>query len=169
MSASHAVQAALAAANLTLRRAAPTDAAIVTAVVRAAYAKWIPVIGREPMPMRADYDDAIRANRIDLIERTDGVVGLVETMARADHLWIENIAVRPDLHGRGVGRLLLRQAEAIAEAEGLATLRLLTNGAFEANVTLYRRCGYVVDRTEPFMGGVTVHMSKALARAANLA
>jgi GNAT superfamily N-acetyltransferase len=161
MSAWDAVEAALAAANLALRRAEPADADIVRAVVRAAYAKWVPVIGREPAPMQADYDRAVREHRIDLAVGEDGVVGLIETMRRPDHLWIENIAVRPGRHGQGVGRLLLRHAEAVAAAEGLGALRLLTNGAFAANIALYQRVGYVIERTEPFLDGVTVYMAKA--------
>lgn len=38
-----------------------------------------------------------------------------------------------------------------------------SNGAFEANVSLYKKHGYTIDREEPFMGGMTVYMSKKLA------
>ena len=31
------------------------------------------------------------------------------------------------------------------------------------NVELYRRLGYAIDRKEPFMGGVKVHMRKRIA------
>ena len=44
------------------------DAAAIRDLTRAAYAKWIPVIGREPMPMIADYDEAVRRHRFDLLE-----------------------------------------------------------------------------------------------------
>ncbi|RUV27748.1 GNAT family N-acetyltransferase, partial [Mesorhizobium sp. M7A.F.Ca.MR.148.00.0.0] len=64
---------------------------------------------------------------------------------------------------RGIGRLLLELAERKAVEAGRAELRLLTNGAFAANVSLYKRYGYVIDREEPFMGGMTVYMSKRLA------
>ena len=43
-----------------LRRAAPPDAEAVRSLTRKAYAKWIPVIGREPKPMTADYEVAVR-------------------------------------------------------------------------------------------------------------
>jgi GNAT superfamily N-acetyltransferase len=112
--------------------------------------------------MLADYDRAVREHRIDLAVGAEGLVGLIETENRPDHLWVENVAVRPDYQGRGVGRLLLRHAEMVARAEGLRALRLLTNRAFETNVVLYRRLGYVIDRTEPFLDGFTVYMSKAL-------
>ena len=58
---------------------------------------------------------------------------------------------------------MLERAERQAIEAERRELRLLTNGAFEANVSLYKRCGYIVDREEPFMNGVTVYMSKRLA------
>ena len=46
-----------------IRSTRPEDAHIVRALVRSAYAKWVPVIGREPLPMVADYDRAVRTTR----------------------------------------------------------------------------------------------------------
>jgi hypothetical protein len=43
------------------------DAEAVRLLVRRAYAKWVPVLGREPLPMIADYDRAIREHAIDLV------------------------------------------------------------------------------------------------------
>ena len=42
-----------------LVRATKGDADAVRSLVRSAYAKWIPVIGREPKPMGADYEHAV--------------------------------------------------------------------------------------------------------------
>lgn len=39
----------------TMRIAAISDAEAVTALTRMAYAKWVPVIGREPLPMKTDH------------------------------------------------------------------------------------------------------------------
>ncbi|MBN9549014.1 MAG: GNAT family N-acetyltransferase [Alphaproteobacteria bacterium] len=149
--------------SIGFRPAAPADAAAVKAIVRAAYAKWVPVIGREPLPMRADYDKALEEHHFDLAIEDGRIVGLIETMAHDDHIWIENVAVAPEAQGRGIGRRLLDRAERKAVETGCRELRLLTNGAFEANVRLYRRHGYAIDREEPFMNGTTVYMSKRLA------
>ncbi|RUU86392.1 GNAT family N-acetyltransferase [Mesorhizobium sp. M7A.T.Ca.TU.009.01.1.2] len=148
---------------MRLRPAVPADAAAIRDIVRAAYAKWVPVIGREPLPMRADYDKAVAEHPFDLAVEDDRIVGLIETVLAEDHLWIENVCVAPDAQGRGIGRLLLELAERKATGAGRAELRLLTNGAFDANVSLYKRQGYVIGREEPFMNGMTVHMSKKLA------
>lgn len=152
------------ALSLSWRPAAEADAAAVRGLVRAAYAKWVPVIGREPKPMTADYALAIRDHQIDLFHHGERLVALIETMPREDHLWIENIAVDPGEQGRGVGRHLLAHAEARAAAAGLRAIRLLTNGAFAANVVLYERQGYVVTRRDPYMGGITVHMAREIGR-----
>lgn len=148
---------------ILFRLAVPADSAAILEIVRSAYSKWVPVIGREPLPMRADYDKAVREHRFDLAIADDRIVGLIETMAAEDHLWIENVCVTPSAQGRGIGGLLLDRAEHVAIEAGLGELRLLTNGAFTANVAIYRKHGYAVDREEPFMNGTTVYMSKRLA------
>lgn len=150
--------------SIRFRPAERADAAKIRDIVRAAYAEWVPVIGREPLPMRADYDKAVAEHPFDFAVEDDRIVGMIETMLEDDHLWIENVCVAPQAQGRGIGRLLLERAELKALEAGRFELRLLTNGAFEANVLLYKRHGYSVDREEPFMGGMTVYMSKALTR-----
>lgn len=150
--------------SIRFRPAERADAAKIRDIVRAAYAKWVPVIGREPLPMRADYGKAVAEHPFDLAVEDDRIVGMIETMLEDDHLWIENVCVAPQAQGRGIGRLLLERAELKALEAGRFELRLLTNGAFEANVLLYKRHGYSVDREEPFMGGMTVYMSKTLTR-----
>jgi ribosomal protein S18 acetylase RimI-like enzyme len=152
-------------AQLRIRRAGPSDADAVRSLVRAAYAQWIPVIGREPLPMKADYDKAVREHEIDLLHVDGDPVALIEVIPAVDHLFIENIAVSPEHQGKGLGHHLLRHAEAKARSAGLGELRLLTNQAFASNVRLYQSVGFRIDRTEPhFGGGTTVYMSKQVAR-----
>jgi len=148
--------------RFTLRRAVAADAAAVRALVRDAYAKWVPVIGREPKPMTANYNTAIRLNRVDLAHVEGELAGLIETIDRSDHLLIENVAVAPQRHGQGLGRALMAHAETVARAAGYREVRLYTNRRFEANVQLYLRLGYSIDREEEGPLGVTVYMSKSL-------
>ena len=144
-------------------RATRDDVGVIRDIVRAAYAKWVPLIGREPMPMKTDYAVAIAEHDFDLLCDSDTVVGLIETEHKPDHLWIENVAVHPDRQGQGLGKRLLKWAEKRAEIAGTGELRLLTNEAFESNIELYKKAGYKTDRTEPFhLGGTTVYMSKSI-------
>ena len=61
------------------RQGVATDALAIRELTRAAYAKWVPVIGREPMPMSADYDRAVREHRIDLLYAGDTLAALIES------------------------------------------------------------------------------------------
>lgn len=140
------------------------DAAAIRALTRAAYAKWVPLIGREPKPMTADYDKAVRDHRFDLLEIDGKLIALIETVAHADHLLIENIAVDPSYQSRGFGRFLLIQAEQRAASSGLAKVRLYTNQRFAENIRLYIMLGYRINCEEAIGDGiVAVHMSKRLA------
>jgi ribosomal protein S18 acetylase RimI-like enzyme len=152
----------MAADTLRFRPAMRDDAEAIRDLVRLAYAKWVPLIGREPMPMQADYAAAVAEHDFDLLVDGDTLVGLIETMHLPDHLWIENIAVHPGRQHQGLGRRLLQWAEKRAEIAGTSELRLLTNEAFASNVAMYKKAGFRIDRTEPFRGGTTVYMSKSL-------
>jgi ribosomal protein S18 acetylase RimI-like enzyme len=145
-----------------LRQGVATDAAAIRELTRAAYAKWVPVIGREPLPMTADYAEAVRNHRFDLLYVEGNLAALIETIPKADHLLIENVAVSPPLQGRGLGRKLLAHAEKMAASLGFSEIKLYTNKLFAENVQLYRKLGYRVDREDTFRGGVVVHMIKPL-------
>lgn len=145
-----------------LRRAVPADAPAIRALTRDAYAKWVNLIGREPKPMLADYDQAVRHHLIDLLHVGGTLAALIETIPQPDHLLIENVAVSPGFQGRGHGSGLIAHAERLAVSLGLAQARLYTNALFAENLRLYRKLGYRVDHEAAFSGGVVVHMSKRL-------
>src|ERR1700692_3129967 len=88
---------------LVLRPATLKDAGRIRDLVRAAYARWVPVIEREPRPMAADYDAAVRAHEIDLLCAGNDLLAVLELIIQPDHLWIENIAEAPDRQGPGLG------------------------------------------------------------------
>jgi len=146
----------------TIRRAVESDVSAVRDLTCAAYEKWIPVIGRMPMPMLADYDKAVREHWIDLLFQGEDLAALIETKCEADHLLIVNVAVRPSFQKRGLGRRLLAHAEQLAASCGLQELRLYTSKLYTVNIALYSRLGYASDREEPFKGNFIVYMSKRI-------
>jgi GNAT superfamily N-acetyltransferase len=148
--------------SFVLRPATIADAPAIRALVREAYAKWVPIIGREPKPMSADYAAAVEKHRIDLLYAADTLAALIEMIPEDECLLIENVAVLPAFQGQGFGRRLMAHAEQVAAATGRAKMRLFANKAFAENVRLYSRLGYRIDREEPFMGGTAVYMSKRL-------
>jgi len=149
-----------------LRQAGPEDAAEIRRLTREAYRRWVPVIGREPKPMGADYDAAVLSHRFDLLYLDGALAALIETVDEGDRLLIENLAVAPALQGRGLGSRLVRHAEDIARARGCRSVHLYTNQKFLENIALYLKLGYAVDGEEVVSPGtVRVDMSKTLAPA----
>ena len=86
----------------TIRRGGPADAPAVDALTQAAYAKWVPIIGRKPRPMLAEYAAAVVEHRIDLVEIDGQLAALVELDQQPDHLLIVNLAVHPDHQRQGL-------------------------------------------------------------------
>ena len=139
-----------------LRRATPQDTVQVRNLTRSVYAKWIARIGREPMPMVADHAKAVTEHWVDLLEESGSIIGLIEMIPRADHLFIENLAVAEQVQGQGVGQLLLHHAEALARKAGLPEVRLATNKAFTENLRFYERRGYEQFSSQPLPDGGTM-------------
>ena len=149
---------------VTLRVAREADADAIQALTRQAYAKWVDLTGREPLPMRVDYSDAVRKHRFDLLYVDSCLAALIETVPDGDCLLIENVAVRPAFQRRGFGTRLLKLAEELAASLGSAGMRLYTNKLFVQNIRLYEALGYRVEREKELNGGVAVYMVKSRAR-----
>ncbi len=148
---------------VTLRAAHDADADAIRTLTREAYAKWVVVIGREPLPMTVDYTAAIKKHRFDLLYVDSCLAAVIETVPQGDFLLIENVAVAPSWQGRGFGKRLLKHAEDLAASSGLKGTRLYTNKLFSANLCLYEALGYQWEREEELNGGIAVHMSKVCA------
>ncbi len=147
----------------TIRLAQPEEHEAVAAVVDAAYSKWIPVIGRKPRPMIADYQKLTADGVIYVIAPEDEILAVLVIWPVEDAMWIENICVHPDQQRGGVGKALMDFAESKAAEANLKMMRLLTNAKFEVNIAYYLKLGYVETRREPMDdGGQVVYMHKEL-------
>jgi GNAT superfamily N-acetyltransferase len=145
-----------------LRRALNADAESITALVLEAYAKWVPLTGREPKPMRADYAVAVRDHIVWVLEDQGGVSAVLELIPHADHVLIENVAVAPRLQGQGLGKRLMGFAERMARDLNLLEVRLYTNARFTSNIALYEQIGYTQTHREPLGNSAVVFMHKIL-------
>ena len=125
---------------------------------------YTPLLGRTPFPMLADYADAVRSHEVWVLDDAGRIVGVIELVARDDHLWIENVAIAPDRQGRGYGRRLLAFAEDEARRLGLPEMGLLTNERYLDNIAMYTRYGYRETHREPYRGSDLIYFRKALDR-----
>jgi ribosomal protein S18 acetylase RimI-like enzyme len=147
---------------LTLRLANADDLAELRAIVVAAYAVYIPRMGRLPAPMTADYAGAVGRREVWVAASGGEIAGLVVLVPHPDHLMLENLAVRPATQGRGVGARLLALAEQEAARLGLAEISLYTNAAMTENLAYYPRHGYRLTRRAEQDGFQRVFFTKHL-------
>ncbi|MFD1542429.1 GNAT family N-acetyltransferase [Nonomuraea guangzhouensis] len=143
-----------------MRIAKETDRDAVEELVQAAYQPWVAVIGARPKPMEADYAALIAEGRVHVTG--DDLDGLIVLIPEDGVLYIDNVAVRPGLHGKGIGRSLLAYAEQEARRLGLPALRLYTNVKMARNIALYESLGYVVIGRKERDGRFIVEMRKQL-------
>ncbi len=142
-----------------LRRAASEDAAAIAALTEDAYAKFIPVIGRRPVPMDWDYAGLADEWQVWVVEVGGALAGALLLVPEADALLIESVAVAPEMQGRGLGRRLIDHALAEAGRQGFPTLRLYTNAKMTENIALYRHFGFHETGRQAMDDGMLVHMS----------
>ena len=149
-------------ASSNIRKATKEDSEWLLICTECAYADYIPLLGRKPVPMTIDYEAAIDDYDIWIAEYDDKRVGLLMLQHEIDHSVIYSVAVLPDCSGLGIGKQLLVHAEKIALAKGFKQLRLYTNERMERNLAIYQRFGYVNSHTTVFRGSIVVHLKKTL-------
>ena len=146
-----------------IRLARPEDRATVEAIVRDAYSIYIPRIGKPPGPMLDDYNVLIAEGAVSVLEENDGLIAaIIVLLPETDHLLLDNIAVRPDRQGQGLGRQLIAFAEAEARRLGHAELRLYTHETMSENIVLYTRLGFIETGRGHENGYDRVFMTKRL-------
>lgn len=127
--------------DVQVRRATPSDVAVIERIVHAAFDKYVARIGRQPAPMGADYRAAVASSRVWVIDADGEIAGVLVNEVHDDHLLLDTVAIAPGAQGHGA--LLLTRAEDDARELGLSEVRLLTNQAMTDNQMFYPRHGYV--------------------------
>jgi ribosomal protein S18 acetylase RimI-like enzyme len=144
------------------RPAQPSDVPGITASVCAAYLPYIERIGRQPGPMLEDYAEVLRQSQVHVATQDDKVVGVIVLQVTDEGFYVDNVAVRPSVKGRGVGRQLLELAEAEAASQGFDSIYLSTPVMMTENRALYAHIGYVQYDQRIINGFPRVFLRKAL-------
>ena len=145
-----------------IRLAGADDLAAIALLVASAYAKYIPLIGQKPAPMRDDYAALISAKRVHVLEINGAVQGVVVMIPEPDAMLLDNVAVAPARQGLGLGRSIIAFAEQTAVDAGYRAIRLYTNEAMTENIALYARLGYVQTHRGEECGLRRVYLGKKL-------
>lgn len=126
-----------------IRQAEAADEAAIRGIAEAAYAPYVPLIGRKPAPMQADFAAQIAAGQMHVaLDGAGALLGFITFYPRDGHMLLESVAVLPQAAGRGIGKALIAHCEAATRAQGLAEVQLYTNAKMTGNLALYPKLGY---------------------------
>lgn len=139
----------------SIRRARPADADDLAACLDAAYAQYAGRVADLPRMSDGCAEDIARFD-VWVAETGGRVVGGLVLMRQDGFMRLANVAVHPDARGTGLGRALIRLAEAEAQALGFREMRLNTHEAMPENIRLYTGLGW----EEVGRQGMTVSMRK---------
>lgn len=128
--------------DLVVEMAEAEDAAVIKAMVDAAYSKYVERLGKLPAPMTEDYGKLVETRNVYVLRVGGGVVGSILLSRNGDSIKVNSLVVDPSVQGRGYGRVLMDHAEDVARAQGLAAVTLFTNEKMHENIALYRRIGF---------------------------
>jgi ribosomal protein S18 acetylase RimI-like enzyme len=112
--------------------------------------------------MRQDYVEVIRDYDVTVVECDGEIVAVLALGVTDEGFLLDNVAVRPDHQGLGVGRYLLEHAEAQARARGYDSIHLYAQEIMTENLSLYRSIGYVEYARRTEHGLPRVYLRKPL-------
>lgn len=152
----------MSAAERAIRPALPADRARIEAIVETAYRPYLARMNRKPAPMVDDYAKRIADGQTHVLEVDATVAGLLVLEDHDGFLLLENIAVDPEYHGRGLGKRLMNFTEEEARRRGYRVIELYTNEVMVENIALYLHLGYAEIKREQVAGYDRVYMRKTL-------
>ena len=92
--------------------------------------------------MLADYDRLVADGVVTVFDEGGRVCGVLVAWVDGDSFYVDNLAVDPDVHGKGIGRALLGEADELGRRAGCRRLWLYTNAAMTENLEYYPRNGF---------------------------
>ena len=138
------------------------DADAITDCVHRAYRHYVERLGKPPGPMLDDYTEIIERHHVHVAEMDDQIIGVLVLIRKDTHMLLDNIAVQPELQGRGVGTVLLDLAEQLTRSKGYSYIELYTHELMVENIELYGNKGYTEIARRLEKGYRRVYMRKDL-------
>lgn len=150
-----------------LRRMGRAEAAALTAFQMICYAENERLTGRRPVPLSWDYSEVLDECEVWALGESEDLEAVIVLRDNREELYLESIAIAPELQRRGLGDQLLRFAARRAGTHRSGTLRFITNSAIKRNVDWYLSRGFLIEEMEDIGDRVAAHFVKQINGASN--
>ena len=148
--------------GVCVRRAVVGEHPRIIELQKVAYAVNRVRLGREPLPLLAEYDEIFAMQECWVALAGSSIVGALFLELRDDDLLIWSVATVPECQRQGVGGRLMEAAERRAGDLGRNVIRLYTGQLLTDRIEWYSRLGFEIERLEELDDRVVVHMKKTL-------
>ncbi len=143
--------------EVIIRRAASSDTKGLIACIDLAYAEHRDMLAGFPNVSQGVAED-IADHTVFVAEINSRIAGGLILQINEDVGLLANVAVRPDVRGKGVGSALIETAEDYFRSKNMRLMKLTTHKEMPQNVDLYQRLGWKVSGE----AGNKVYMEKPL-------
>jgi GNAT superfamily N-acetyltransferase len=158
-------------AHVSIRRAIVTDAVVIAAVLREAFVPYQSAYTPAAFSATTPADDQIRQRLLEgpiwVAVDDQTTVGTLSAVQRGATIYLRSLAVLPTSHGRGLGRLLIEQAERFAAERTASHLLLSTTPFLTHAIQLYEQLGFrpTTDGPQELFGTPLITMVKMVTSA----
>ncbi len=151
--------------EITVRDAEPDEADTVADIIRRAFEIQCRIYDDWTLPPMSESADsvleAMYVGEVLVAEQSGRVIGTVRGHETETGIEIGRLAVEPDRHGQGIGRMLTEALE--ARYPDAVRFELFTGHLSQTALGLYESLGYVRVREVPVHDGLTlVHLEKVV-------
>lgn len=100
-------------------------------------------------PSRSAVDDYVRRGSCAVAELDGPIVGVCVLLPTRPHTAeLVNVAVAESMHGRGIGKSLVRHAVGTARSLGYRRIEVGTGNSGMTQLALYQKCGFRITGVE---------------------
>ena len=139
----------------SLRRATPSDAGAISALLRRAFEEFEPLYTPQAFVATVQPENGILRRMEEgplwVGENDPGIIGTVSAMQSEASMLVRGMAVAPETRGQKIGKQLLNLTENYAREQGFASMLLYTTAFLLSAIRLYQSSGFVFtgEKTNP--------------------
>lgn len=133
--------------SIEIRLASPGDVSLVAALLLESFLEFRSSYTDEAFAATTPTTDQLERRMMEgpvwVALHNDAIVGTVSVVPQEERLYIRGMAVMPRCRRFGVGKLLLKEVESFAYAQGCQRLTLSTTPFLISAIRLYERSGFM--------------------------